>query len=251
MRIGGNTKTRAGLYWDRDCFLIPAKYLVGTAAQAWFAAHGRTGWFTEANMKRMLELVGDRMPEVLDRIRADYDGNQPLGGLLARRAAHCVTPDKYRYGFDELRRFNEPIFSPTVKAVLGNSRLTLIDLMRLQQQRTRVLFKDKLGVYLRWNVESPNYIYVGHSKDMDARQSGHTNQPYFLFNAFATAKLEDAQIIEKEVHKYLRTIGTDVQEHGRGVFRLPPGTDALAVTITFLNNGYSGWFKSIGEGTTT
>jgi hypothetical protein len=252
MRVMSNVKTRAGLFWDRDWRLIPAKLLVGAEAQAWFAAHGRAGWFTKANEKRMLELVGDRMPEVLSDIRKEYDGNQSVGGLLARRGSHCVTPDCYPYGYDELRRFlDEQIFSPTVNAVHGTETLTYIRLMQLQQERTRILFKDKLGVYLRWNVESPNYIYVGMSKDMDARQSGHTNQPYFLFTAFATATLKDAAIIEKAAHTYLREVGVDVQEFGRGVFRLPPGCNALRLVEAFLMHGYSGWFKSIGTGTVT
>jgi predicted GIY-YIG superfamily endonuclease len=252
MRIGGNTKTRAGLFWDRDWRLVPTKLVIGAEAQAWFTKRGSDGWFTKTNQKRMVELVGDRLPDVLADIRREYDGNQPIGGLLARRAAHCVTGDLYRYGYDEVRRFHdEAIFSPTVNAALGTEKLTYIRLMQLQQERTRILFKDQLGVYLRWNIEMPNYIYVGISKDMAARQSGHTNQPFYLFTAFATANLKDAQNIEDAAHAYLREIGGVDAQGGRGVFRLPPHTNALVLTEAYLIKQYSGWFKSIGEGTVT
>jgi hypothetical protein len=251
MRTMSSVKTRAGLWWDKDWRLIPAKLLVGGAAQDYFAKYGSTGWFTKTNAKRMEQLVGDRIPEALDDIRKEYDGSQPLGSLLARRGSHCVTANLYKHGFDELGRFYaEPIFSPTVDAVRGTGKLTYIKLQQLQQERTRIAFKDKLGLYLRWNHDYPNLIYVGISKDIYARSGGHTNSPLYLFDAFATAKLEDAAHIEAATHQFLLENGEAMHTGTRGLFKVHSG-NARDMVLDFLHRYYGKWFRSVGTGEVT
>src|SRR4029077_16948944 len=107
-------KTHANIDWINDWRYTPAKILIGLEA---IKQPSIEGWFNACNGKRMENLLGDRMPEVLQDLRKEYDGKNPIGDVLTHRAANCMLPEKYKHGKNELRRFQQPSFSSTYQAL--------------------------------------------------------------------------------------------------------------------------------------
>jgi hypothetical protein len=236
-------KTNAGIVWISDYRYGAAKILVGSEA----VQHGfHEGFFGKQNCNKFEQLVGDRMPEVLDAIKHDYDGDNTIGSLLAHRAANCLRPDQYEHGKNELLRFQSPDFASTWNAVTQTSgRLSLVRLQAIQEERILLKAPSGPGLYIRWNEEAPTYIYVGTSCNIEGRNSGHYNSMLFIWRVHSTTNKSVATQVEKYCHRYLREIGEPVREGTRGCFHIFNG-NALKLVDVFLKERYSLLFHNNG-----
>ena len=236
-RYSVENKTNAGLDWVGNPYWVPAKILVGTEAIKTYTED--CVWFGKVNKAHMEQLVGDRIPHLVDQFKREYTGNQTFGSVLVRRAAHCMPRSQYAYGNDELARFKHPIFAPTYDIVTKTAKkLTVFNLQELQQ--TSIMLKTKEaailgGLYIRWNEDDPRTIYVGTSDDIKKRS--HTGTGLYLWDVFATADYKYAELVEKKVHKYLRSIGQPYLTHGKGRFRVDSG-NAREHVLAFIRQYY-------------
>jgi hypothetical protein len=233
-------KTRAGIDWTRDYRFGAAKILVGHQM-----FQSGTPDFTRVNERRMEQLVGDRMPEVLEALYQNYDGGNSIGYLLTHRASYCLNSEQYKHGKNELLRFQKPDFASTWKAVTQtDEKLSLLRLLDIQEQRIILMTPEGPGLYLRHNPDSPAYIYVGDSGDLPSRNSGHGNSLLYLWECYATATYADAHKIQNATLNYLKEIGEPWRELGKGGYRVH-GCNAVDLVHAFLMKYYREFFKNI------
>jgi hypothetical protein len=235
-------KTKAGINWVQDTYFVPMKICVG---QHILKQSNLSGWYGESNLRRLEQLVGDRMPHAHDAFKNAYTGNNPkykgphiFGFVLSRRAANCLPEVN-----DELVRFREPIFQATWDAVAGKEKLTPEIIMELQQSRIKLEHGGKGGVYVRWNPEMPQIVYVGSTDDIAERS--HTNQPLYLWDFFAVSDIKLAGNIESHTHDFLRDIGFSMHKNSRGIFKVHSG-NARDLSVQFLQQHYGRIFRSYG-----
>jgi len=218
---------------------------MGHKAAEHIAKYGISGWYTKSNERRMVELMGERLPDTLIDLRKESTNKGGIGYQLVRRGAFCVSPILYSEGKDELRRFLLPSFSSTHNALTKtNDRLTYNRLQELQETEILLAYKDEghgPGVYLKWNLEMPQYIYVGSSKTPIDR-SRHTELPQYTWDMLATADYGTAEWFEREIHKYLREVGTAMRDRGKGQFKVNQG-NALEIVRAFIRLRYSRIYK--------
>jgi hypothetical protein len=242
-------KTKAGINWTGDLRFGAAKILIGHDAvmRGCPDTTGKgNGLFTDRRGSELVQLVGDRMPEVLDCIRRDYDGKNTIEYLLSHRASHCLRRDQYKHGKDELIRFQRKDFSSTWSAVVDSDEtLSIMRLQEIQEQHILLNAPEGPGLYYRWNYDDPRLIYVGTTDDQGNRNSGHKNSPLFLWGVRATATREQADAIEDGCHNFLREVGESVRKGTRGLFKVHSG-NAREQLIKFLEKYYSGFFFNTG-----
>jgi hypothetical protein len=241
MRYNQKNKTHAGIDWVRHPFWVSAKMLIGQNAVDQYTPECE--WFGKANEKRMEQLIADRIPQLIDQFKQDYNGNYTFGHLLVRRAAFCLPESRYKDGNDELDRFRHPVYGSTFNAVIHtNDRLSFMYLQELQEQRMLIQLNEQNvigGLYIRWNAEDPRSIYVGTSKAIPNRS--HTGTGLYLWDIYGTGDIRTAENIEKKVHTYLREIGDPFLIRGRGRFRVHSG-NARDLVLKFLDTYYRDFF---------
>lgn len=241
-------KTRAGLNWVESFCWVPGKILVGLYASQKFYADG---WYGQPNLRRLEQVVGDRIPELVDAFKKDYDGPNSFGYVLARRAAYCLpsTIDN-EHGKGELKRFQQPAYGSTytaVNGVLQKGKLTFLNLQELQQNRMLLELpeEDVSGMYILWNVEDPSAVYVGISDDVRDRIRGHTNAGLYMWDLYATGSEKVAGTVEKKIHKFLEEIGEPFLANSKGRYRVK-GQDARKLVNDHMNKYYDGLFHNYG-----
>jgi len=234
-------KTRAGINWIQDGYFAPMKICVG---QHITKQSSLNGWYGKPNLRRLEELIGDRMPWAYSEFKKTYTGGSTFGHILSRRAAYCLPPERIEHGKNELLRFKEPIFQATWNAIAGNEVLQMEYILYLQEKRTQLENAGLGGVYIRWNPETPQVVYVGSTEDIADRN--HNNQPLYLWDFFALSDIKLAENIETLAHDFLRENGYSMKgPRGRGLFKVHSG-NARDMVVEFLKHYYGRIFHSYG-----
>ena len=237
-----------GIEWWSDYRYGPVKLLIGHSANQYVQKTGGiNGWYTKPNESRIIQLVADRLPQSMDELK-HVETSKGIGSLLLHRAGHCLP----NYGNDEMKRFLLPSFVTTYNAVVnGTEKLSHIRLQELQEERIRMQYTldgGGPGVYVGWNAQYPDQVYVG--KSVNPADRKHTNASHFIWQIWATQSYRIAGKIETHIHRYLGSIGQPIRAKSRGLFILPGPKDALTQTLRHIDTHYRELFynRCIMEG---
>lgn len=239
-KLGGKNKTQAGINWRWGFYGAPAKMLVGMEA---IKSYTGFDWFTKTNERRMEQLMGDRMPEVLDHIRQNYDGKNTIGYVLTRRSSFCLPNNRIKCGKDELKPFQASVYSATYNAVAGTDTLSIRRLQALQEQRLILDHHDDAGLYIRWDIEDPEKVYVGQAQKIGERS--HTNSPLRLWDVFVIPNSEVLDDLENQIHDFLYEYATPEYDKGRGLY-IVRKKDAREMVREYVVKHYSHFFRGYG-----
>lgn len=231
----------AGIDWVRDTEPAAWKLTVGLDAIRWAKTHDDSlrGYFTDANMRRLRENIGDRFEGSETRWSAAYvgvDRDKGFGHALVHRARHCL-PKELGGTFNEIERFKDPALAPFYELVSSRfedgSSIDIFDLWQAQE-RVVLLQSTKLpGVYIKASPLDPSMVDVGFSGDIAKNNKGDSPRGMFTVKAYFTTSREAAKGLETDIHSSMEATGLRTYRRG-DLFRFRPDVDAVELVESLL-----------------
>lgn len=226
--------------WVRHPLLVPGKMLLGSIAMLYEDFPHM--WYSKANMKRVREQLGDRLPDTMDFITRHCDGN--VEKIIVTRGAYCH--DEHKHGKNELIKLAVDEFSSTWDAVVESEKVLRKRHLFMLHQKHVLLITDPTvpGVYFRLDPAVPERIYVGIAKSLHKR--GHTGSPHYLWDFCATPTIDVACVIESSIHAFLNRVGEPMKDHGRGMFEVNKG-DAYKLVLEYMRDHFPKYFYNMNR----
>jgi hypothetical protein len=246
------TETNANIYWTRDSIPVVLKNLIGLEAEQYAQKYGDDlpNWNGARNEHRLAEKLDYLLPGGADYFyeHSAHTGSKnhkgPVLGVVAGSRGRNT------FNLHELKRFRDnPQWRPIVELTEAHhaSEKPIETYHRYAAHEKMLLMNsfDQAGVYLNQSAETPEWFYLGTSKNISSRNKGHRNSDFYLIRVYPTVTGVVATMLESSLHERIirsglvKTVRNPERPVGKqGAYRLADGCNPLVLLDSIVNTDY-------------